>query len=70
MYLRPPPTAIHDQKLAYHPTMKVKRVADHQISKEEYDVDERDVEAPDPGRGMSRASDDVMKRRKIVKVSG
>lgn len=50
--------------------MKVKRVADHQISKEEYDVDERDIEAPDPGRGMSRASDDVMKRRKIVKVSG
>lgn len=52
-------------------TMKVKRAAEHQINKDEYEanVDERDVEAPDPGQGMTRATDDVMARRKILKVS-
>lgn len=51
--------------------MKVKRAAEHQINKDEYEanVDERDVEAPDPGQGMTRATDDVMARRKILKVS-
>jgi hypothetical protein len=53
--------------------MKIKRAAEHQINKDEYeanlDIDERDIEVPDPGQGMSRASDDVMKRRKIVKAT-
>lgn len=51
--------------------MKIKRVAEHQINKDDYEanLDERDIVAPDPGRGMSRASDDVIGRRKIVKVS-
>jgi hypothetical protein len=49
--------------------MKIKRVAEHQINKDEYEAqDERDIEAPDPGRGMTRASEDVMKKRKIVKI--
>jgi hypothetical protein len=50
-------------------TMKIKRVAEHQINKDEYEAqDDRDIEAPDPGTGMSRASEDVMKKRKIVKA--
>ena len=50
--------------------MKVsKRAAEHQINKDEYQAqDDRDIEVPDPGTGMTRASDDVMKKRKIVKA--
>jgi hypothetical protein len=50
--------------------MKIKRVAEHQINKDEYEaLDERDIETPDPGQGMSRASEETMSRRKIVKAS-
>ena len=50
--------------------MKVKRTAEHQINKDEYEanLDERDIETPDPGQGMARANEDVIKKRKIVKV--
>ena len=63
--------AITTNENIFTATMKVKRAAEHQINKDEYEakVDERDVEAPDPGQGMTRATDDVMARRKIVKGS-
>lgn len=47
--------------------MKVKRAAEHQINKDEYEanLDEPDTETPE---GMSRANEDVIKKRKIVKA--
>ncbi len=52
---------------------KLKRVSENQISKETYveeeDDDPRFAVQPDPGQGMTRASEDVMQRRKILKVS-
>ena len=51
--------------------MKVKRTAENQLNKDAYeaDPDDRFAEVPDPGQGMTKASADVMQRRKIVKVS-
>lgn len=50
---------------------KLKRLSENQLNKDIYDAgeDDRFAEAPDPGQGMTRASNDVMQRRKIVKVS-
>mmetsp|Transcript_146 Transcript_146/g.295 ORF Transcript_146/g.295 Transcript_146/m.295 type:complete len:482 (-) Transcript_146:208-1653(-) len=53
------------------PKSKLKRTSERQISKDSYEIEEEDdrfVEHPDPGQGMSRASEDVIKTRKIVKV--
>ena len=51
--------------------VKLKRTAENQIIKETYndDPDDRFSETPDPGVGMTKASSEVMQRRKIVKVS-
>jgi len=49
--------------------VKLKRTADKQIIKEDYNPDDRFSETPDPGVGMTKASSEVMQRRKIVKVS-
>ena len=51
--------------------VKLKRTAEKQIIKDTYDddMDDRFSETPDPGVGMTKASSDVMARRKIVKVS-
>lgn len=49
--------------------VKLKRTAEKQIIKDTYDEDDRFSETPDPGVGMTKASSDVMARRKIVKVS-
>ena len=51
--------------------MKVKRTAENQLNKDAYeaDPDDRFAEVPDPGQGMTKASAEVMQRRKIVKVS-
>lgn len=48
-----------------------KRVSEGQLNKDIYDAgeDDRFAEQPDPGQGMTRASNDVIQRRKIVKVS-
>jgi len=48
--------------------MKVKRTAENQIAKDNYD-DDRHASGEDPGRGMERADPDVIGRRKILKVS-
>lgn len=50
---------------------KLKRASENQLNKDIYDAgeDDRFGEEPDPGRGMTRASQDVLGRRKIVKVS-
>jgi len=51
---------------------KLKRVSESQLNKDAYEAgqdDDRFAVQPDPGRGMTRASEDVMQRRKIVKVS-
>ncbi|KAL7531473.1 hypothetical protein ACHAXR_004064 [Thalassiosira sp. AJA248-18] len=50
---------------------KLKRVSEAQLNKDIYDAgeDDRFAETPDPGQGMTRASRDVIQRRKIVKVS-
>mmetsp|Transcript_3057 Transcript_3057/g.6713 ORF Transcript_3057/g.6713 Transcript_3057/m.6713 type:complete len:466 (+) Transcript_3057:177-1574(+) len=50
---------------------KLKRLSENQLNKDAYDADpdDRFAEQPDPGQGMTRASNDVMQRRKIVKVS-
>ena len=48
---------------------KLKRTNDNQLTKDDFDAGADDAEAVDPGRGMSRASKEVMQRRKIVKVS-
>ncbi|KAL7472444.1 hypothetical protein ACHAXS_012776 [Conticribra weissflogii] len=53
------------------PKLKLKRTSERQISKDSYEREEEDdrfVEQPDPGQGMARASEDVMKTRKIVKI--
>ena len=47
---------------------KLKRTNDNQLTKDDFDAGVDDAEV-DPGRGMSRASNEVMRRRKIVKVS-
>jgi len=51
--------------------VKVKRTAENQLNKDAYDADpdDRFSETPDPGVGMTKASSEVMQRRKIVKVS-
>ena len=53
------------------PKQKLKRQSEGQLNKDIYDAgeDDRFDEQPDPGRGMTRASQDVMQRRKIIKVS-
>ena len=53
------------------PKQKLKRQSEGQLNKDIYDAgeDDRFAEQPDPGRGMTRASQDVMQRRKIVRVS-
>ena len=51
---------------------KLKRVSESQLNKDAYEAGEEDdrfAEAPDPGHGMQRASDQVIKTRKIFKVS-
>ena len=51
---------------------KLKRLSENQLNKDIYEAEEEDDRfkvQPDPGRGMTRASEDVMQRRKIVKVS-
>jgi len=54
---------------------KLKRVADGQLNKDAYEAAEEEEEdsrfayVPDPGRGMTRASEEVLQRRKIIKVS-
>jgi hypothetical protein len=49
---------------------KVKRVSENELNKDIYEAeDDRFPVQPDPGRGMTRASEDVMQRRKIFKVS-
>lgn len=54
---------------------KLKRVADGQLNKDDYKAAEEEEEdsrfayVPDPGQGMTRASADVLQRRKIIKVS-
>ena len=50
---------------------KLKRIADGQLNKDIYDAgeDDRFAEQPDPGVGMTRASQDVIQKRKIIKVS-
>jgi hypothetical protein len=50
---------------------KLKRLSENQLSKDIYEEEEDDrfKVHPDPGQGMTRASEDVMQRRKIVKVS-
>ncbi|KAL9185245.1 hypothetical protein ACHAXT_003022 [Thalassiosira profunda] len=51
---------------------KAKR-AGEKLDKDLYDArageDDRFAEVPDPGRGMTKASSEVMQRRKIIKVS-
>ena len=51
--------------------MPNKRQSEGQLNKDIYDAgdDDRFGEQPDPGRGMTRASEDVMSKRKIIKVS-
>jgi hypothetical protein len=53
---------------------KLKRSSENQLSKDIYEAEEEEEDArfkvqPDPGQGMTRASEDVMQRRKIIKVS-
>jgi hypothetical protein len=52
---------------------KLKRVSENQLNKDAYEAEEdedpRFAVQPDPGQGMTRASEDVMQRRKILKVS-
>jgi hypothetical protein len=53
---------------------KLKRVSESQLNKDIYEAEEEDDDPrfavqPDPGQGMTRASEDVMQRRKILKVS-
>eukprot|EP00985_Skeletonema_marinoi_P000928 scaffold375_cov189-Skeletonema_marinoi.AAC.2 len=51
---------------------KLKRTSENQITKDTYDRGEEESrfpEEPDPGFGMTRADPDVIKRRKIRKVS-
>ena len=51
---------------------KLKRASENELNKDIYDAGEEDdrfTEVPDPGQGMTRASQDVMQRRKIVRVS-
>ena len=54
---------------------KLKRVADGQLNKDAYEAAEEEEEdsrfayVPDPGQGMTRASEEVLQRRKIIKVS-
>ena len=47
--------------------------AGEKLDKDLYDArageDDRFAEVPDPGRGMTKASSEVMQRRKIIKVS-
>ncbi|KAL7492510.1 hypothetical protein ACHAWT_002268 [Skeletonema menzelii] len=52
--------------------MKLKRTSENQITKDTYDRGEEDsrfAEEPDPGTGMKRAPDDVIKGRKIIRAS-
>mmetsp|Transcript_3553 Transcript_3553/g.7768 ORF Transcript_3553/g.7768 Transcript_3553/m.7768 type:complete len:453 (-) Transcript_3553:133-1491(-) len=48
-----------------------KRASEKELNKDIYDAgeDDRFAEVPDPGQGMTRASQDVIKQRKIFKVS-
>lgn len=52
--------------------VKLKRTSENQLTKDEYDRGEEDsrfAEEPDPGQGMDRASDETMKKRRIVSAS-
>ena len=51
---------------------KLKRASEQQLSKGAYEAAEdgdRFAEAPDPGRGMTRAGKAVLATRKILRVS-
>lgn len=69
----PPQTTNQDTTTNNITTMpKLKRTSENQITKDTYDRGEEDsrfADEPDPGVGMKRASDDILKGRRILKVS-
>ena len=68
------PQPHHNHNPLHLPTMpKQAKRAGEKLDKDLYDArageDDRFAEVPDPGRGMTKASSDVMQRRRIIKVS-